>query len=62
MKQKAKGCPEIKSQVARMPPKAGKVMPRNRKPNGINVKCDFPFRLDLRPGKVSANSLFLVLL
>ena len=62
MKQKAKRCPEIKSQVARMPPKTGKVMPRNQKPNGINVKRDFPFPLALRPGKVSASSLFLVLL
>ena len=58
MKQKAKRCPEIKSQVARVPPKDGKVMPQNQKPNGINAKHDFPVPLDLRPGKVSASSLF----
>ena len=60
MKQKAKRCPEIKSQVARVPSKRGKVMPRNQKPNGINVKCDIPVRLDLRPGKVSASSLLVL--
>ena len=58
MKQKAKRCPEIKSQVTRVPPKDGKVMPQNQKPNGINAKCDFPVPLDLRPGKVSASSFF----
>ena len=58
MKQKAKRCLEIKSQVARVPQKCGKVMPRNQKPNSINVKRDIPVRLDLRPGKVSASSLF----
>ena len=47
MKQKAKRCPEIKSQVARVPPKGGKVMPRNQKPNAINVKRDSPVPLDL---------------
>ena len=47
MKQKAKRCPEIKSQVARVPPKDGKLMPRNQKPKGINAKRDFPVRLDL---------------
>ena len=62
MKQKAKKCLEIKSQVARVPPKDGKVMPRNQKPNGINVKRDFPVRLDLRPGKISASNLFFVLI
>ena len=60
MKQKAKRYPEIKSQVARLPPKDGKMMPRNQKPNGINAKCDFPVQLGLRPGKVSANSHFLI--
>ena len=58
MKQKAKRCPEIKSQVAGVPPKDGKVTPRNQKPNGISTKCDFPVPLDLWPGKVSASSLF----
>ena len=58
MKQKAKRCPEIKSQVARVPQKGGKVMPKNQKPNGINAKCDFPVQSDLQPGKVSASSLF----
>ena len=58
MKQKAERCPEIKSRVARVPPKDGKVMPQNQKPNGINAKRDFPVPLDLRPGKVSASSLF----
>ena len=47
MKQKAKRCPEIKSLVARVPPKDGKVMPRNQKPNGIKAKRDFPVPLDL---------------
>ena len=47
MKQKAKGCPEIKSQVARVPPKDDKVMPPNQKSNGINAKCHFPVPLDL---------------
>ena len=47
MKQKAKRCPEIKSQVTRVPPKDGKVMPQNQKPNGINAKCDFSVPLDL---------------
>ena len=47
MKQKATRCPEIKSQVARVPRKDGKVMPRNQKPNGINAKRDFPLLLDL---------------
>ena len=47
MKQKAKRCPEIKSQVARVPPKDGKLMLRNKTPNGINVKRDFPVQLDL---------------
>ena len=47
MKQKAKTCPEIKNQVARVPSQGGKVMPRNQKPNGINVNCDVPVRLDL---------------
>ena len=62
MKQKAKTCPEIKSQVTRVPPKDGKVMPKNQKPNGINAKRDFPVQLDLRPGKVNASSLVLVLI
>ena len=57
MKQKAKRCPEIKSQVARVPPKDGKVMPKSQKPNGINAKCDFSVPLDLWPGKVSPSSL-----
>ena len=47
MKQKAKRCAEIKGQVARVPPKDGKLMPRNQKPNGINAKRDFPVLLDL---------------
>ena len=47
MKQKAKRCPEIKSQVAGVPQKDGKVTPRNQKPNGINAKRDFPVPLDL---------------
>ena len=55
MKQKAE-MPEIKSQVIRVAPKDGKVMPR--KPNGINAKRDFPFPLDLWPGKVRASSIF----
>ena len=55
---KAKRCPEIKSKVTRVPPKDGKVMPPNQKPNGINAECDLPVPLDLRPGKVSASSLF----
>ena len=33
-------------------------MPRNQIPNDIKAKCDFPLRLDLQPGKVSASSLF----
>ena len=37
-------------------------MPRNQIPNNIKAKCDFPLRLDLQPGKVSASSLFLVLI
>ena len=55
---KAKRCPEIKSQVARVPPKDGKLMPKSLKPNGINAKPDFSVPLDLWPGKVSASSLF----
>ena len=51
MKQKAKRCPEIKSQVARVPQKDGKAMPPNQKPNGINAKRDLPVPLDLRPAK-----------
>ena len=51
MKQKAKRCPEIKSQVARVPQKDGKVMPQNQKPNGINAKRDLPVQLGLRPAK-----------
>ena len=62
MKQKAKRGPEIKSQVARVPPKDCKLMPGSQKPNGMNVKHDFPVRLDLQPGKVSASSLFSVLI
>ena len=64
MKQKAKTCPEIKSQVTRVPPKDGKVMPKNQKPNGINAKRDFPVQLDLQPGKVFCKEVtlsFLVL-
>ena len=38
--------------------KDGKVMPRNQIPNDIKAKRDFPLRLDLQPGKVSASSLF----
>ena len=53
MKQKAKRCPEIKSQVARVPPKGGKVMLRNQKPSGLKAKRDFPVPIDLRPGRVS---------
>ena len=62
MKQKAKICPEIKSQVARVPPKDGKVMPKSQKPNGINAECDLPVPVDLQPGKVSASSLFKILI
>ena len=42
--------------------KAKKEMPRNQKAKGINVKRDFPVQLDLRPGKVNASSLVLVLI
>ena len=59
MKQKAKRCPEIKSQVARLPPKDGKMMPRNQKPNGIKAKHDFLVPLDLRPGRVCASGPIL---
>ena len=58
MKQKAKRCPEIKTQVARVFPKDGKVMPRNQKSKGINAKRGFPVSLDLQPGRVSASSPF----
>ena len=58
MKQKAKRCPEIKSQVARVPSKRGKVMPRNQKPSGKHAEHDFPVPLDLQPGRVSVSSLF----
>ena len=58
MKQKAKRCPEIKSQVARVPQKDGKGMPQNEKRNGITAKRDFPVQSDLQAGKVSASSLF----
>ena len=47
MKQKAKRCPEIKSQVARVPQKDGKLMPKSLKPNGLNAKPDFSVPLDL---------------
>ena len=47
MKQKAKRCPEVKSQVARVPQKDTKVMPRNQKPNGVNAERDFPVPLGL---------------
>ena len=47
MKQKAKRCPEIKSLGARVPPKDGKVIPRNQKPNGMNAKRNFPVPVDL---------------
>ena len=57
-KKMVKWCPEIKSQVARVPPKDGKLMPKSLKPNGINAKPDFSVPLDLWPGKVSASSLF----
>ena len=43
-------------------PQNGKVMPRNQKPNGIKIKHDFPVQLDLWPGKVSASSLFKILI
>ena len=58
LKQKAKRCPEIKSQVEECPPKDDKVMPRNQKPKGIDAKHDFPVPLILRPGRVSVSSLF----
>ena len=58
MKQKAKRCPEIKSQEARIPPQDGKVMPRNQKPSGKHAEHDFPVPLDLQPGRVSVSSLF----
>ena len=57
MKQKTKRCSEIKNQVARGPPKDGKLMPRNQKPNGINAKRDFPVLLDLKPSKGPATFL-----
>ena len=44
--------------MARVPQKDVKEMPSNQKLNGINAKHEFPVRLDLQPGKVSANSLF----
>ena len=37
IKQMAKRCQEIKSQIARLPPKDGKVMLRNQKLNGKNT-------------------------
>ena len=40
IKQMAKRCPEIKSQIARLSPKDGKVMLRNRKPNGKKPQED----------------------
>ena len=57
-KPKAKWCPEIKSQVSRVPQKDGKGMSQNEKTNGINAKHDFPVQLDLKAGKASASSLF----
>ena len=40
IKQMAKTCPEIKSQIARLSPKGGKVMLRNRTPNGKKPQED----------------------
>ena len=57
-KRQRKRCPEIKNQVARVPQKDGKVMPRNQKPNSINTKRDFPAPLDLGPGRVNVSNLF----